>query len=143
MRHRHAHHFRLFLVVSLSRGDSMGRHRKHYSELQPFEVIMSTPVTVSVGHNVQCSLVFLDQNSNPMLVQPTPDSPPTWSNSTPATETLSPGGLTASALALAAGGDTISVSVSVGGVTFGATLGVTVTPAPQILTSVDVAATVV
>lgn len=104
---------------------------------------MSTPVTVSVGHTVNCSLVFLDQNGNPMLVAPSPDSPPSWSNSTPATETLSPGGLTASALALAVGGDTISVSVSVGGVSFGATLGVTVTPAPQVLTSVSIAATVV
>jgi hypothetical protein len=140
---RHPHHFRLFLVVWTSRGDKRGRHRKHYAELIPGEIIVSTPVTVSVGHNVQCSLVFLDQNGNPMLTTPTPDSPPTWSDSTPATETLTAGGLTASALAIAPGGDTISVSVSVGGVTFGATLGVTVTAAPQTLTSVSIAATVV
>jgi hypothetical protein len=140
---RHPRHFRVFLVVSTSRGDKRGRHRKHYAELIPGEVIMSTPVTVSVGHTVNCSLVFLDQNSNPMLVAPTPDSPPTWSDSTPATETLTAGGLTASALAIAPGGDTISVSVSVGGVTFGATLGVTVTPAAQILSSVSISTTVV
>ncbi len=78
-----------------------------------------------------------------MLTTPTPDSPPTWSDSTPATETLSPGGLTASALAIAPGGDTISVSVTVNAVSYGATLGVTVTPAPQQLTSVSIATTVV
>ncbi len=140
---RHRHHFRVFLVVSTGRGDKRGRHRKHYTELLPEEIVMSTPVTVSVGHTVNCALVFLDQNSNPMLTTPTPDSPPTWSDSTPATETLSPGGLTASALAIAPGGDTISVSVTVNAVSYGATLGVTVTPAPQQLTSVSIATTVV
>jgi hypothetical protein len=140
---RRPHHFRLFFVVSTSQGDRRGRHRKHHVELIPGKIVMSTPVTVSVGHTVNCSLVFLDQNSNPMLVQPTPDSPPAWSDSTPATETLTAGGLTASALAIAPGGDTISVSVSVGGVTFGATLGVTVTAAPQTLTSISIAAVVV
>jgi hypothetical protein len=137
---RHRHPFRVFLVVSVRHAHS--RRRKHYSELQPNEIVMSTPVTVSVGHNVQMSLVFLDQNGNPMLQTPTPDSPPTWSDSTPATGTLTSSGLTANELAVAAGADTVSVSVSVGGVTFSATQGITVTPASQVLTKVDIAATV-
>jgi hypothetical protein len=102
------------------------------------------PVAVSVGHTVNCTLVYLDQNGNPMLTTPTPDAAPVWSN-TPATETLTPapGGLTASALAIAAGTDTISVALSVGGVAFTASLPVTVSAAPQVLTSVAIAATVV
>lgn len=106
---------------------------------------MSTPVTVSVGHKVTASLVFLDQNANPMLIAPTPDSPPTWTDSTPATGTLTAAadGLSATEIANTTGTDTISVSVSVGGTTFSATLGVTVTPAPQVLTSVDLTSTVV
>src|ERR1700686_915625 len=108
---RHRRKYRLFIVISTN-----DLRRKRYAELQPNEVIMATPVTVSVGHKVNCSLVFLDQNGNPMLVAPVPDSPPAWSNSTPATETLPSAGLAATALALAAGGDTISVSVIVSGV---------------------------
>lgn len=140
---RHRQHFRVFLVVSVHA--DRRRRRKHYSELQPEEVIMSTPVTVSVGHKVTASLVFLDQNANPMLIAPTPDSPPTWTDSTPATGTLTAAadGLSATEIANTTGTDTISVSVSVGGTTFSATLGVTVTPAPQVLTSVDLTSTVV
>ena len=104
---------------------------------------MST-VTVSIGHTVACSLVFLDQKGNPMLTTPVPDAPPTWSDTTPATGTLtpSPDGLTANEVALAAGSDTISVSLAVGGVSFSASVGVVVSPAAQVLTSVQVATTV-
>lgn len=107
------------------------------------EIKMST-VTVSIGHTVACSLIFLDQSGNPMLTTPVPDAPPTWSDTTPATGTLtpSPDGLTANEVALAAGSDTISVSLAVGGVSFSASVGVVVSPAAQVLTSVQIATTV-
>jgi hypothetical protein len=103
------------------------------------------PISVSVGHTVNCSLEYIDQNGNPMLTTPTPDAAPTWSDTDASSETLTaaPGGLTASALAIAAGSDVISVSLSVGGVAFSATLPVTVSAAPQVLTSVEIIADVV
>ena len=101
-------------------------------------------VTLTVGHTVDFALVFLDQNGNPMFVTPVPDAAPIWSDITPATGTLTPAasGLTASELAIAAGSDTVSVSLMVGGVSFSASIDVTVTSVPQVLTSVDIAATV-
>jgi hypothetical protein len=101
-------------------------------------------VTLTVGHTVDFALVFLDQNGNPMLVTPVPDAAPIWSDITPATGTLTPAasGLTASELAIAAGSDTVSVSLMVGGVSFSASIDVTVTSVPQVLTSVAIAATV-
>jgi len=101
-------------------------------------------VTLSVGHTADFSLAFLDQFGNPMLTTPTPDAPPTWSDTTPATGTLTvaPSGLTASELAVAAGGDTVRVSLAVGGVAFTAAIDVTVQAAAQVLTSVQILATV-
>ena len=101
--------------------------------------------TVSVGHTISCSIGYLDTTGNPMLVAPTPDSPPAWTNTTPASETLVPSsdGSTAVATAAAVGTDTINLSVSVGGRTFTASLAVTVQAAPQILGSVVINTTVV
>ena len=98
--------------------------------------------TDTVGQTLPLSLVYLDQNGAPMATPPTPDSPPSWSDTTPATETLTvaPDGMTATALAVAAGTDTVGVTVVVGGKTFSASLAVTVTPAPQVLTSVEIVA---
>lgn len=99
--------------------------------------------TYTVGQTLPLSLSFLDQNGNPIgPPPPTPDSPPSWSNTTPATETVtaSPDGLTASALALAAGTDTINVTVVVGGQTFNAALAVTVMAQALVLTSVEIVA---
>jgi hypothetical protein len=89
------------------------------------------------------SIVYLDQNGNSMLTTPRADAAPTWSNTTPATETLKPSadGLTCEADAVAAGSDVVSLSISVGGAAFAASLSVTVEAAPQILTSVQIAAT--
>lgn len=100
--------------------------------------------TLSVGHTLNMSLVFLDQSGNPMLTTPVPDSAPTWTDTTPATETLAvdASGLTASAAAIAVGTDTVSVAVVVGGTSFAASLDVSVTAAPQVLTSVQIASTV-
>jgi hypothetical protein len=102
-------------------------------------------VTATVGHKIECTIQYLDQNGNPMLTAPTPDAPPVWSNTTPAVETLSPAadGSTCEADTLTAGADMISLSLLVGGKAFTATLAVTVGAAPQALTSIAIAATVV
>lgn len=96
--------------------------------------------TLAVGHKLEMQIAFLDQNGNPMLAVQTPDNAPTWSNSTPATETLTvaASGLTCEGMPLVPGTDTVSLTVSVGGVSFSATLDVTVTEAPQVLTSVAI-----
>lgn len=95
---------------------------------------------VTVGHKIALAIVYLDQNSNPMLTTPTPDSPPVWANTTPATETLvaAADGLSANTTALAVGTDAVSLTVVVGGVSFAASLSVEVDAAPQVLTSVAI-----
>ena len=99
---------------------------------------------VNIGHTIALGVAFIDQNGNPMLTAPTPDSPPAWTNTTPATETLAvaPSGLTAVATPVAPGADTVNLTVVVGGKSFAATLAVEVDPAPQVLTSVNITATV-
>jgi len=112
-------------------------------ELHPFRrTIMD--VTLSIGHTLTDTIAYLDQNGNPMLTTPTPDSPPVWSDSTPATETLTVAadGSSATGTPLAVGVDTVSLTVIVGGVTFSATQNVIVTAAPQVLTKVDITPTV-
>jgi len=105
-----------------------------------------TTIAVNIGHVVNMTIVYLDQNGNPMLVAPTPDAVPSWSNapSPPGATSLvvAADGLTAVDSALAAGSDTVSLSLSVGGIAFSAQLGVTVAAAPQVLTSIAVGATV-
>ena len=100
--------------------------------------------TVSVGHTISMSIGYLDTNGNPMLVTPAPDNAPAWTDTTSATETLTvaPGGLTASALAIAPGSDTVSVALAVGGQQFTASLAITVEAAPQVLGSIVLNATV-
>ena len=99
-------------------------------------------VIVTVGHTVSFALVFLDQNGNPMLTTPVPDAPPVWTDTTQATGTLTASGNTASEVANAAGSDTVNVALSVGGVAFTASIGITVQAAAQVLTSVGITATV-
>ena len=100
----------------------------------------NTNINVSVGHNVSMALVFLDQNGNPMLTPVAPDAPPVWTDTTPATGTLTVGanGLSATELAIAAGTDVVNVALAVGGVQFAASLGITAQAAPQVLTSVQI-----
>ena len=100
---------------------------------------------VSIGHVINCELSFLDQNGNPMLVQPKPDATPSWSNLAPAVETLvvSADGLQAVLTPVAVGVDTVNVDLVVGGKKFNATLNVAVAAAPQVLTSVEIKPTVV
>ena len=103
-----------------------------------------TNITVTVGHKVDFTLAFLDQHGNPMLTAPTPDAAPTWTDTTATTGTLSvsPSGLTASELAIAAGADTVSVNLMVGGVAFSASVDLTVQDQPQVLTSIQILGTV-
>ena len=108
------------------------------------EIHMAT--TINAGQNLPFSIAFLDQNGQPMVPAPKPDAAPAWSNRSPATETLtaSADGMTASAVGNAAGLDTVKVSLAVGGVTFNATLDVTVNAGTgtgsQTLTSIGIVA---
>jgi hypothetical protein len=99
----------------------------------------TTPsVTLSVGHTDTITIQQLDQNGNPMLAPVTPDTPPVWTNTALTVETIAPAasGLSAVATPIAPGADVISVTLTVGGVTFTASLDETVTAAPQALTSI-------
>ena len=101
-------------------------------------------VTLSLGHTLDMSIEYLDQHGNPMLTTPVPDAAPSWSNTTPATETLAPSGdgLTCVGTPVAVGADTVNLSLMVAGVAFAALLDVTVTAEAQVLTSVAIGYTV-
>ena len=79
-----------------------------------------------------------------MLTPVTFDAAPVWANTTPATETLSAAadGQSATGTPVAPGADLISVSFTIGGVPFSATLAVEVDAAPQVPTSAVIVATV-
>jgi hypothetical protein len=140
------HHLHVWLRVTVRSGHGHHRHHHHrYYKLEPNkEITFMTDVTV--GHVVTDTILFLDQNGNPMLVTPAPDAPPVWTNApgTPPVDSMSVSadGLTATITALAAGGDTIGVTVLVGGVSFAATQSLNIAAAPQVLTSVAIAASV-
>jgi hypothetical protein len=115
-------------------------------ELHPKAKVMITMDTLSPGHTDDIAVVFLDQNSNPMLTTPTLDAPATWtqapSGSGVDTLTVAPDTLSAALAALTPGTDTVSVALAVGGKPFAASLGVTISPAPQVLTSIALQGTV-
>lgn len=104
-------------------------------------------LNVTVGHSAALSIVYLDQNGNPMLTTPTPDpatppaTNPTWTDAPSAagvdTLTSNADG-TATLAALAPGSDNVSVTVTVGGVAFSASLAVAVAAPPQVLTSIAI-----
>ena len=98
--------------------------------------------TIVVGEKSTLILAFLDQHDNPMVPTPKPDGAPIWTNTTPANEMViaATDGLSAVQTALTAGSDTVSVTVIVGGNTFPAQLSVTISPEPQMLTSVRIVA---
>lgn len=100
--------------------------------------------TATLGHNIGCSLAYLDANGNPMLTTPVTEAPPTWTNTTPATETLkvAADGLTCELDTVAVGTDVVTVALKVGGVAFTATSAVEVDAAPQVLTSIAIVPTV-
>jgi len=102
-------------------------------------------VTVNVGH-VATTVISqqLDQNGNPMLVPVAFDSPPVWTQTTPATDTLAPAAnaLSATETALAAGTDTVTCTVLVGGKAYAAQQPLTVTPAAQVFSGIALSTTV-
>jgi hypothetical protein len=120
------------------------------SGLEQFRVVLEPGrnvrimTTVTVGHKLALSVSYLDTNGNPMLTAPPVDSPPAWSNSNAAAETIvaAADGQSAVATTVAAGNDVISLSVVSGGKTFAATLAVEVDAAPQVLGSVAIVAAV-
>jgi hypothetical protein len=111
--------------------------------LHPNEENFMTTI-LTIGHKLGLSIQVLDQNGNPMLTPVVYDAAPVWSNTTPATETLSVAtdGQTATGTPVAPGLDTVSVSFSIGGKVFNASLGVEIDAAPQIATSAVIIATV-
>jgi hypothetical protein len=126
------------------------RHRERLSKIKikfwrvinKRRIPMGVPATVSVGHEVICTIAYYDQNGNPMLTAVTPDKAPVWTD-TPSvagvdSNAVSADGLTDVVNALAAGTDTVGVSVVVGGKTYTDSALLTVTPAPQALTSVAI-----
>jgi hypothetical protein len=98
--------------------------------------------TVNVGHKASAVLLFLDQHGNPMLGETVPDFSPTWSNSpgSPPVDVLktSADGLSAEIDAIAEGQDVLGVTVVVGGKSFSASVGITVSPEPQVLSGVAI-----
>lgn len=96
--------------------------------------------TVTVGHQVNFTITYLDQNGNPMLTPVTPDAAPSWSDvgANAAGFTQAADGSSAQLVASVAGQDTVSVSVTVGGKKFSASDLITDQPAPQVLTSVAI-----
>ena len=94
---------------------------------------------VVLGKSSNLSIEYFDQNGQPMAT-PASDAPPAWTQSTPATETLTVAsdGLTATLAALALGNDIVSLSVIIGGKTFSATVDENVVPPPQVLTSIAI-----
>lgn len=148
------HHRQEFtsVLVTIEVRDKHHHYRQHHHHRRRYEIIIPpnekvipmANVNVTAGHTVVMALSFLDQNGNPMLTPVAPDAVPVWTDTTSATGTLteSADGLTASEAALAAGTDVVTVSLSVGGKAFTASLGITVTAAPQVLTSVGITSTV-
>jgi len=72
-------------------------------------------LNTTVGKHVTFKLVFVDTNGNPMLVTPTVDAPPVWTNTALDHFTAAPDGLTCQADAVGPGSDMITVKLNIGG----------------------------
>lgn len=136
------HHPKVFLKIEV-------RNSHHHSVTVDRRFLKSganhmSAVSVTVGHTVTCSIVYLDQNGNPMLTAQTPDAAPAWAQTTPATETMavSADGKTNMLTAVTAGSDSVSVALAVGGIAFSASIDITVVATPQVLTSIGIATTI-
>jgi len=100
--------------------------------------------SINVGHTDTFTIQQNDANGNPM--QPDAivpwDSPPQWSNSPSAagvdTFVVSADGTSAVLTATAPGSDSVSVTATAGGKSFSASVMVTITAAPQVLTSISI-----
>src|SRR5208337_4439485 len=126
------HRHRLALVVWVRRGRHRHHWRRHVYILEPGANTMSTSVTV--GHVIDFSIQYVDTSGNPMLTPVTPDSPPVWADAPASppvdTFTVAADGSTAVLAATAAGGDTVTLTVIVGGVSYSASDIVTINAAP-------------
>lgn len=144
-RHRHhRHHKEYVLFVVVHRDEHRNLISKSEILLIPNKEVKMADINATVGHTITYAIGYLDAQGNPMMTAPVPDSPPAWSNSTPATGTLvaSADGMTAVETAVAPGSDIVSLSLVVGGVKFGATQGLIVVAPAQVLTSIAILATV-
>lgn len=96
--------------------------------------------TITVGQTLPMIIRYLDQQGQPMATTQTPDLAPAWTQASPTTDALvvAPDGFSATARGLAVGTDTVSLTLSVGGTSFSATLDVQVDAAPQVLTSIEI-----
>lgn len=136
-RHHHRHHYRPALLVRI-------KYRWHWRQrlyrLNPNrKVVIMTDVVV--GHQIVNTIVYLDQNGQPMLTSPSPDAAPVWSNlAAPTVDTMqvSADGTTDTVTAVGAGADSLSVSVTVGGQVFTAVEQINVSTAPQVLSAVAI-----
>jgi hypothetical protein len=138
--HHHHHHYTFFLRVYAVHG----RKKKllQTAELKPGRHIKMATEIVTVGNTLDFSVVILDQNGVPLVTQPNLSGVTfTWTQTTPATDTLTANGATATDVAVAVGTDTISVSAT--GIPGAAgpisgSLPLQVNAAPQVPTSLQI-----
>ena len=131
----HHHHHHVMVLLTVNETSILLTPNK--------ETVLMTDITL--GHGIDLAIAFLDASGNPMVNPPIPDAPPSWTQTTPATESLAvdPGGMTAHCKSIAVGSDSLALSVVVGGATFTANLAVNVAAPAQVLTSVAIVPTVV
>ena len=111
--------------------------------LHPNEENFMTTI-LTIGHKLGLAIQVLDQHGNPYLAPVSYDAAPAWANANPEVETLAVAtdGQTATGTPVAPGLDTVSLSFSIGGKVFNATLAVEVDAEPQVATSAVIVATV-
>lgn len=131
--HRHHHHYHRRVTYILFTVNKI-------SVRIPIKEYIQMSTQVSIGHEIDMSIDFLDQHGNPMLEVAKPDTAPVWSNINSTVETVAAAldGMSAVAKPVAVGSDTISVDLVVAGVKFNATLDVNVITEVQVLTSIKI-----
>ena len=105
--------------------------------LLPGKVNRMSLTNLTLGHNAVFSWTQLDARGNPMITPVAADAPPTYSNTNPEVETITPAGdgLSAQGATLALGTDTVTSVGSFGGVSFTVSADIEVDDVPQVLTS--------
>ena len=105
--------------------------------LLPGKVNHMSLTNLTLGHNAVFSWTQLDARGNPMITPVAADAPPTYSNTNPEVETITPAGdgLSAQGATLALGTDTVTSVGSFGGVSFTVSADIEVDDVPQVLTS--------